>query len=52
MIRHMVMWKMKDSIDKTKDIKILKTELKSLKEKISEIIELEVRRLTSGFRHA
>lgn len=45
MIKHIVMWKLKDSAegrDKLENARIIKEEVESLKNEISEIIDIEV----------
>ena len=42
MVKHVVMWKVKDSANKSNDIQKLKSALDGLKDKIMEIIDLEV----------
>jgi hypothetical protein len=42
MVRHVVMWKVKDSQNKSLDIQKLKKALEGLADKIKEIVDLEV----------
>jgi stress responsive alpha/beta barrel protein len=42
MIRHIVLWKMKESVTKKKEMHQIKSLLEALKEEVPEIVELEV----------
>jgi type II secretory pathway component PulM len=42
MLRHIVLWKMKESVTKKKEMHQIKSLLEALKEKVPEIVELEV----------